>query len=104
MAFNTSLTGVCNGQGFALPPMLGVEILSLTAFPVSNFSMSSVVTHDWTKSEFSGLDFCNVTVEYTHTGQDRITVQVCFLTSPDGMEDSRPLEVVDGPLYKAWAL
>jgi len=82
MASNTSLTAACHVQEFSLPAILGVEILSLAASPVPNFSLSSTVTHDWTKSEFSSLDFCNVTVEYTHTGDDRITIHVLLPEQP----------------------
>ena len=72
---NISFADACTSQAIPAPQLFGFEILDVQASPVTNFSLSATPIQVWTKSEFTGLNFCNVTVQYTHPGQDdNITV------------------------------
>jgi pimeloyl-ACP methyl ester carboxylesterase len=72
---NISFANACTAQAIPAPQLFGLEILNVQASLVTNFSLSATPIQVWTKSEFAGLDFCNVTIQYTHPGQDdNITV------------------------------
>ena len=72
---NISFADACTSQAIPAPQLFGLEILDVQASPVTNFSLSATPIQVWTKSEFTVLNFCNVTVQYTHPGQDdNITV------------------------------
>jgi len=62
----------CNASTIPVPTVFGAEILSLTANVVSNFSalVSEQVHPGHPTSSVSGIDFCNITVTYTHPGQN----------------------------------
>jgi pimeloyl-ACP methyl ester carboxylesterase len=74
---NASSFSACNNQ-LRIPTPFGTEITNIQAVPIGNFSLDTGAPCIASlKSEFSGLNFCNVTVEYTHPGyNDRITVVV----------------------------
>lgn len=77
MAINPSFADACHASTIALPTLFGAEITNIHASAVTNFSLSSSPSAAWTKSQFSKLDFCNVTISYTHPGQkDNVTVYV----------------------------
>jgi hypothetical protein len=72
---NIAFADACSAQAIPFPQLFGLEVLDVQASPVTNLSLSATPLQVWTKSEFSGLDFCNVTIQYTHPGQDdNITV------------------------------
>lgn len=78
--FNGSVSaGACSATNFPLPTIFGAEFLSLEANLVSNFSRN-VQTGLYTNHGgvvVENLDFCNVTLTYTHPGQnDTVHVQV----------------------------
>lgn len=67
----------CTDDAITLPSLFGAEILSLSAFPVRNFSASLPQADQHFALNITQLDFCNVSIQYTHPGwQDRINVQV----------------------------
>ncbi|KAF3012674.1 hypothetical protein E8E14_011674 [Neopestalotiopsis sp. 37M] len=78
--FNGSVSAdACSAANIAYPTLFGAEFLSLEANAVSNFSQSSYagiyVNHGIIPVK--NIDFCNVTVSYTHPGQnDKVHVQV----------------------------
>jgi pimeloyl-ACP methyl ester carboxylesterase len=74
---NASLFPACNNQSTISAPF-GTEITNIQAVPIEDFSLNNGAPSIASlKSEFSGLNFCNVTVEYTHPGyNDSITVVV----------------------------
>ncbi|KAL2034289.1 hypothetical protein VTO58DRAFT_105003 [Aureobasidium pullulans] len=77
MAINPSFADACHASAIALPTLFGAEITNIHASAVTNFSLSSSPSAAWTKSQFSKLDFCNVTISYTHPGQkNNVTVYV----------------------------
>ncbi|THY97758.1 tannase and feruloyl esterase [Aureobasidium pullulans] len=77
MAINPSFADACHASAIALPTLFGAEITNIHTSAVTNFSLSSSPSAAWTKSQFSKLDFCNVTISYTYPGQkDNITVYV----------------------------
>lgn len=82
--FNGSIpAGSCSPAAIAYPTLFGAEFLSLEANLVSNFSQSVhiglYVNHGSVAVE--SLDFCNVTLSYTHPGEnDTINVQVWMPT------------------------
>jgi hypothetical protein len=76
MAYNS--TSLCVAENLATPIVHGAEILSLTAAPVTNLSMSvpSYLNPNHGDIEVENTNFCNVTVQYTHPGQnDKITLE-----------------------------
>ncbi|OAL22145.1 hypothetical protein AYO20_11245 [Fonsecaea nubica] len=76
----TNLThAACVSQSFRYPDLFGAKTLSLTAQPVTNFSIEiaqgGYPSHD--ARNVTNLGFCNVSLIYTHPGQrDSINVQV----------------------------
>lgn len=69
----------CSPQAILYPTLFGVEFLSLEAFPVSNFSkdvhQGYYINHG--SVNVTNANFCNVSIAYTHPGQnDTINVQV----------------------------
>jgi Tannase and feruloyl esterase len=72
-----AVTGTCTPAGIPFPEVFGAEILSLSASSVTNYSISLFQTDAHFPINLTGLDFCNVSIQYTHPGQnDRINVQV----------------------------
>jgi Tannase and feruloyl esterase len=67
----------CTSTGIPYPELFGAEILSLSASPVTNFSFPLPQVDSHFAVNITGLNFCNVTVQYTHPGQnDTINVLV----------------------------
>ncbi|KAF5704828.1 hypothetical protein FGLOB1_8340 [Fusarium globosum] len=71
----TSISAIasrCVASAFATPTLLGAEFLSIEATVVPNYSFD--VPHGWTYSQpalnVKNVTFCNVTVTYTHPGQN----------------------------------
>jgi len=70
-------TYTCTATGIPFPEVFGAEILLLSASSVTNHSVSLGQADAHFPINITGLDFCNVSVQYTHPGQnDRINVQV----------------------------
>ncbi|PQE25821.1 feruloyl esterase protein [Rutstroemia sp. NJR-2017a BBW] len=79
---NTS--SICSAAAFSTPDVFGTQILSLTANLVTNFSLSvpDLYWYNHPSTVVSGANFCNVTVTYTHPGQnDTIHVTTWLPTS-----------------------
>jgi feruloyl esterase len=68
----------CSPSAIATPALFGAEILSLSASWVQNFTLDVPATFNYNHGDSSvqNVEFCNVTVTYTHPGyDDRITVE-----------------------------
>lgn len=67
-----SLSNACIPATFGLPSIFGAEILSLTANIVTNYTASVPDAYRFTQpsTEVTNATICNVTVSYTHPGQD----------------------------------
>lgn len=68
----------CASSAIPFPTVFGAEILELTANVVQNYSteVSSQYYYNNPSISVKGIDYCNVTVTYTHPGQDdRINVE-----------------------------
>jgi hypothetical protein len=66
----------CSTSGISAPSLFGAQILSMTASPVNNFTGTVDPTNGFAVN-VTGLDFCNITVTYTHPGEnDTINVFV----------------------------
>lgn len=78
MNLSTIPTTACAPSAIATPTILGAEILSLSASPVTNFSFDvfGAFNYNHGKISVTNASFCNITVTYTHPGQnDHINVE-----------------------------
>lgn len=68
----SSLLSACVPETFSSPTVFGVEILSIDAKPVLNFTASVPVDVRFVlpAAEVRNAAFCNVTVTYAHPGTD----------------------------------
>lgn len=72
------LSGACVSATFGVPSVFGARILSLEASLVTNYTASVPAAYRFTQpsTEAHNATFCNVTVAYTHPGQnDNILVE-----------------------------
>lgn len=77
LAQDDPVVGACTAAAIPSPELFGAEITSLSASTVSNYSLSIPQLDAHFALNVTGLDFCNVSVQYTHPGQnDSINVQV----------------------------
>lgn len=62
----------CNASAFSPPVLFGAEILNLSAALVRNFSkdVSSELYYNHPSSTVRNVNFCNITITYTHPGQN----------------------------------
>lgn len=75
---NSSLASLCSPGNISNPTLFGAEILSLTSNLVSNYSTYVPDTYNYNHPSVSvdNVDYCNITVTYTHPGQnDKINVE-----------------------------
>ena len=77
LAAERPITNMCTAAAIPSPELFGAEIISTSASPVTNCSLSGVQLDQQFPINVTGLDFCNVSIQYTHPGQnDHINVQV----------------------------
>jgi len=74
MANQSVSTSLCSPLTFTSPTILGTHFLGVTASPVSNYSLDVLQDSNFNGGPVSvrGANFCNVTVTYTHPGQNDI--------------------------------
>lgn len=74
MNLSTIPITACAPSAIAPPTILGAEILSLSASPVTNFSFDVFADFNYNHGEISvtNASFCNITVTYAHPGQNDI--------------------------------
>lgn len=75
---NSSLASLCSSGNIPNPTLFGAEILSLTSNLVTNYSTYVPETYNYNHPSVSveNVDYCNITVTYTHPGQnDKINVE-----------------------------
>lgn len=86
ISFKTAISLECNSSLIPYPTAPGVEVHSLTAVPVTNFSRSineQYVSHY--PQNLTSLNFCNVSISYTHPGQhDTVNIQIWLPDSWNG--------------------
>ena len=69
---DASLAQACVPATFGTPTLFGARVLSIEASLVTNFTASVPAAYRFTQPsiEVRAATFCNVTVTYTHPGQD----------------------------------
>lgn len=68
---------ICSPSAVSIPSLFGAEILSITALPLTNITGEVEPTNGFPFNITSDLDICNITVTYTHPGQnDSINVYI----------------------------
>ena len=66
----------CSQKQIRCHDIPGIDVINVIANEVSDFSVSTFQNGDIPTANWTGLDFCNVTVTYTHPGRDdKINVQ-----------------------------
>jgi hypothetical protein len=62
----------CNASAIPTPVLFGAEIINVSANTVQNFSQTVLdrFYFNHPSSVVQGVDFCNITVTYTHPGYD----------------------------------
>ncbi|KAL3425438.1 feruloyl esterase b precursor [Phlyctema vagabunda] len=76
-SMNETVAGACSSSHLVIPPVFGTSILGFSAVPVLNYNQTTTGSGDVPTAKFSSLDFCNVTITYTHPGQDdALTTQI----------------------------
>jgi hypothetical protein len=90
----------CNASALSWPGLFGAEILNLSSELVRNFSrdVSSQLYYTHPSSAVTNVDFCNITITYTHPGQVTTILSMSRLgcLRPLGTDDSRLSEVAAG--------
>ena len=75
----TSPSSACDASSIPYPTVFGATILDLTATPVTNYTteVSDQFYYNHPSISVRGLDYCNITITYTHEGQnDTINVEI----------------------------
>ncbi|KAH7121807.1 Tannase/feruloyl esterase [Dactylonectria estremocensis] len=72
MAYPAVSAASCAASAIPTPTLFGAEILSLSASLVSNYSGTAPEGYNYNHPTIraEGVDFCNVTITYTHPGQN----------------------------------
>ncbi|KAH7141897.1 Tannase/feruloyl esterase [Dactylonectria macrodidyma] len=70
MPVTTSGASPCVASSFPTPSLFGAEILSINAAPVKNYTVGIPDGLDVGVTDPPNVSFCNITVTYTHPGQD----------------------------------
>ena len=77
LAASPAVADHCREGAIKSPEVFGVKITSVSAAPVTNFSASFPQIDPHPVLNIEGLSFCNVSIHYTHPGQnDTIKVEV----------------------------
>ncbi|KAJ8060663.1 hypothetical protein OCU04_010971 [Sclerotinia nivalis] len=77
------MTTPCSLSTIPYPYLPGTSFLFGTAIPITNYSIETPQTDSHFAANLTSLDFCNVTLTYTHPGQDDIINVKIFLPSPE---------------------
>jgi hypothetical protein len=78
---SVSLLGACSPTTFTPPSVFGAEILSVEASLVTNYSATAPDLYRFTQpsTQLHNATFCNVTVSYTHPGQNDKVITEAWL-------------------------
>ncbi|ETS73335.1 hypothetical protein PFICI_14940 [Pestalotiopsis fici W106-1] len=75
---NSTLLSMCVAQSFPYPTILGATFTNISAVPVLNYTASAPAIYNYNHPDLvaRNVNFCNVTVTYTHEGVgDSVTVE-----------------------------
>ncbi|KAL0933942.1 feruloyl esterase b precursor [Colletotrichum truncatum] len=72
MSYPVISLSACADANISVPILPGAEILSLSAIPVLNYTQTASQDYNYNHPTIKAenLDFCNVTITYTHPGQE----------------------------------
>lgn len=77
-----AMANPCSISTFPYPDLPGASFLSGTAVPITNFSIATIQNDSHLAANITSLDFCNVTLTYTHPGQnDTLNVKIYLPSS-----------------------
>ncbi|KAI9152328.1 sulfatase [Paramyrothecium foliicola] len=71
MSLSAIPPSACTETSIPIPSLPGAEILSLSAIPVLNYTATAAENFNYNHPTIraEGIDFCNITITYTHPGQ-----------------------------------
>ncbi|KAF7536056.1 hypothetical protein G7Z17_g13095 [Cylindrodendrum hubeiense] len=74
---------ICSPVAISLPTLPGLKVLSLEATPHKNYTFIPSPELGGPQESITNLNFCNVTISYTHPGWDDTIVVTTYLPSED---------------------
>ena len=76
MSHDTAFADACTASSIPVPKLFGVEVTSIQAATIANASYSAPYPSSvWSKTQASGLNYCDIQIAYTHPGQnDNVTI------------------------------
>ncbi|KAK0708457.1 Tannase/feruloyl esterase [Lasiosphaeris hirsuta] len=81
----TLLSTPCVPTSFGIPSVFGLQILSVSASMVANYNASAPAAYRFTQpsTQLQSATFCNITVSYTHPGQDDNVIVEAWLPTAE---------------------
>lgn len=85
------LPGACDPRSITLPIFPDLKVTSLEAFPLENWTFVPDPALGGPQEPITGLEFCNITVSYTHPGWDDHIIVTSYLPTTKDKWNNRLL-------------